>query len=113
MRQEHNKLVRDGIPGIIRQAGNQCEVVLMSEAEFSQALLEKLLEETQEAVAASPENLVSELADLQEVIDALLRVHGIEREALVNEQKRKRTERGGFEKRLRLLWTESLPRIGD
>lgn len=107
MRQEHNKLVRDGIPEIIRQAGKQCEVALMSEAEFSQALREKLLEEAQEAVVATPENLVSELADLQEVIDAILKVYGIEREALVKEQRHKRTERGGFEQRLRLLWTES------
>lgn len=106
MRQEHNKLVRDSIPEIIRQAGKQCEVALMSEAEFSQALREKLLEEAQEAVVASQENLVSELADLQEVIDALLVVYGIERESLIKEQTRKRTERGGFEQRLRLLWTE-------
>lgn len=106
MRQEHNKLVRDSIPEIIRQSGKQCEVALMSEAEFSQALREKLLEEAQEAVVASPENLVSELADLQEVIDALLVVYGIKRESLVKEQTRKRTERGGFEQRLRLLWTE-------
>jgi predicted house-cleaning noncanonical NTP pyrophosphatase (MazG superfamily) len=107
MRQEYNKLVRDGIPEIIRQTGKYCEVALMSEAEFSQSLREKLLEEAQEAVVASPENLVSELADLQEVIDAILRVYGIEREALVKEQRRKRTERGGFDQRLRLLWTES------
>ena len=79
----------------------------MSEAEFSQALREKLLEEASEAAAASPEKLVSELADVQEVIDALLALHGIEREAVVQEQKRKRTERGGFAKRIRLLWSDS------
>ncbi len=107
MRQEHNKLVRDRIPQIIRQAGNQCEVVTMSEAEFNKGLREKLLEEAGEAAAASPENLVSELADLQEVIDALLTVYGIERKAVLIEQRRKRRERGGFEKRLRLLWTDS------
>jgi predicted house-cleaning noncanonical NTP pyrophosphatase (MazG superfamily) len=112
MHKKHNKLVRDRIPEIIRQAGNQCEVVTMSEAELTQALREKLLEEAREAAAAtSPENLVSELADLQEVIDALLTVYGIEYEAVVKEQTRKRTERGGFEQRLRLLWTESSERI--
>ncbi len=107
MRQEHNKLVRNGIPEMIRQAGNECEVVIMSETELTQALREKLLEEAREAAAASSENLVSELADLQEVIDALLTVYGIEREAVVQEQRRKRMERGGFEQRIRLLWTES------
>ncbi|HEY9665535.1 MAG TPA: nucleoside triphosphate pyrophosphohydrolase [Coleofasciculaceae cyanobacterium] len=104
MRQQPNKLVRDRIPDIIRQSGKQCEVAVMAEAEFRQALREKLLEEAGEVAAASLENLVSELADLQEVIDALLKVYGIEREAIAKEQRRKRTERGSFEQRLRLLW---------
>lgn len=104
MRQEPNKLVRDRIPDIIRQSGKQCEVTVMADVEFRQALREKLLEEAGEVAAANSENLVSELADLQEVIDALFRVYGIERDAVVKEQTRKRTERGGFEQRLRLLW---------
>jgi predicted house-cleaning noncanonical NTP pyrophosphatase (MazG superfamily) len=107
MRQEHNKLVRDRIPEIIRQAGKQCEVATMYEAEFSQALREKLLEEAREVADASPEDLVSELADLQEVIDAIVAVYGIEREAVEKEQQRKRSERGGFDQRLRLLWVDS------
>jgi predicted house-cleaning noncanonical NTP pyrophosphatase (MazG superfamily) len=108
MRQEHNKLVRDRIPDIIRQARKQCAVHPMTEVEFSQALREKLVEEAQEVAAASPEDLVSELADLQEVIDAVLELHGIEPETVNIKQKRKHAERGGFEQRLRLLWTESL-----
>ena len=107
MRKEYNKLVRDRIPEIIRQSGNQCEVANMSEVEFRQALREKLIEEAQEAAVATPENLVSELADLQEVIDALLTVYGIEREDVLTQQRRKRVERGGFDQRLRLLHTDS------
>ncbi|MEW6491558.1 MAG: nucleoside triphosphate pyrophosphohydrolase [Cyanobacteriota bacterium] len=107
MRQEYNKLVRDRIPEIIRQAGKQCEVTTMSEAEFSQALREKLIEEAQEAATATPEKLLSELADLQEVIDAVLALCGIEREAILTEQRRKRAQRGGFDQRIRLLWTDS------
>ncbi len=106
MRQEHNKLVRDYIPEIIRQSGNHCEVAIMSEAEFSQALREKLLEEAQEAATSSPQDLVSELADLQEVIDAILPLYGISRDDVLTEQRRKRAERGGFEQRIRLLWTQ-------
>lgn len=106
MRQEYNKLVRDRIPAIIRQAGKQCEVVTMSEAEFSQALREKLIEEAKEAASATPEELVSELADLQEVIDAVSALYGIEREAILMAQRQKRAERGGFDQRLRLLWTD-------
>lgn len=107
MRQKHNKLVRDFIPDIIRQAGNQCEVAVMSEAEFRQALRKKLLEESQEATSVNkPEDLLSELADLQEVLDSISQVYGISREDILREQRRKRDERGGFDKRLRLLWTE-------
>jgi predicted house-cleaning noncanonical NTP pyrophosphatase (MazG superfamily) len=78
----------------------------MSEAEFSQALREKLLEEAREAASASSQDLVGELADLQEVIDTLLAVYGISREAVLTEQRRKRVERGGFSQRIRLLWTQ-------
>lgn len=107
MRQEHNKLVRDFIPEIIRQAGNQCEVAVMSEAEFRQALREKLLEESQEVTSVNNnEELLRELADLQEVLDTISQAYGISREDILREQKRKRDERGGFDKRLRLLWTE-------
>lgn len=107
MRQEYNKLVRDFIPEIIRQAGNQCEVAIMSETEFRQALREKLLEESQEVVSVKTnEDLLSELADLQEVLNTISQVYGISREDILREQRRKRDERGGFDKRLRLLWTE-------
>jgi len=106
MRQEHNKLVRDYIPQIIRQSGHQCNITILSEAEFSQALREKLLEEAQEVAGASPQGLVSELADLQEVIDAILALYGISRDDVLTEQRQKRAERGGFEQRIRLLWTQ-------
>ncbi|MFB8792180.1 MAG: nucleoside triphosphate pyrophosphohydrolase [Potamolinea sp.] len=100
-------MIRDFIPEIIHQAGNYCEVAVMSETEFRQALREKLLEESQEAASVKTnEDLLSELADLQEVLDTISQVYGISREDILREQKRKRDERGGFDKRLRLLWTE-------
>jgi predicted house-cleaning noncanonical NTP pyrophosphatase (MazG superfamily) len=56
--QEHNKLIRDRIPEIIRQAGRECEVQIMSQSEYHQALLDKLIEEAQEAAQANSDNLV-------------------------------------------------------
>ena len=105
MRQEYNKLVRDNIPQIIHQAGGECEVVEMVDNEYRQALQEKLVEEAQEAATANPEDLVKELADLYEVIDAVITEYGISRDVVLAEQERRRWERGGFEKRLKLLWT--------
>ena len=72
MHQEHNKLIRDRIPKIIRQAGRECEIKTMSQSEYHQALLNKLIEEAKEAAEAKPDNLVEELADIYEVIDVIL-----------------------------------------
>jgi predicted house-cleaning noncanonical NTP pyrophosphatase (MazG superfamily) len=78
----------------------------MSEEEYRQALREKLIEEAREASEADLHHLVFELADLYEVIDALMTSYGISQETVKAEQQRKRTERGGFDGRIQLLWTE-------
>jgi len=106
MRQDYHKLVRDLIPEIIRRSGRECEVMEMSESEYFQALRKKLIEEAQEAAIAKSEELVSELADLYEVIDAIMAAYGIEQDLVLAKQAQRRTERGGFNKRIRLLWTQ-------
>lgn len=106
MRHEYYKLVRDLIPEIIRNDGRECEVMEMSESEYFQALRKKLIEEAQEAAIAKSEELVSELADLYEVIDAIMAAYGIERDLVLAKQAQRRAERGGFNKRIRLLWTQ-------
>jgi predicted house-cleaning noncanonical NTP pyrophosphatase (MazG superfamily) len=103
---EYHKLVRDRIPEIIRRDGRECATEIMPEDEYRRALLQKLLEEAQEAAAVGPEKLVEELADIYEVIDAIMVAYGIEREAVLAKQARKRAERGGFGQRIRLLWVE-------
>jgi len=104
--QDYNKLVRDRIPEIIHQAGRECEVEVMSEAAYHQALRDKLIEEAQEAAEATAQDLVKELADLYEVIDALCAAYQIERSSILAEQEKRRSERGGFDQRFRLLWTQ-------
>jgi predicted house-cleaning noncanonical NTP pyrophosphatase (MazG superfamily) len=106
MRQEYNKLVRDGIPEIIEQSGKQFAVEIMLEGEYAQALLAKLVEEATEAWEAEPESLIAELADLYEVIAAILVVKGISEESVRREQLRKRSERVSFARRIRLIWVE-------
>ncbi len=97
--------MQDKIPEIIHSAGGECEVIVMAEDEFQQALREKLVEEAQEVATANSEDLVKELADLAEVIDTVLTAYGISRGAVLAEQERRRRERGGFAGRLKLLWT--------
>lgn len=105
MRKEYNKLVRDRIPEIIQQNGLECQCITLTRTEYCQALRQKLIEEAQEAAEAN-EDIITELADLYEVIDALLETYGINRELVLAEQERRRSDRGGFEQRIKLLWTE-------
>ena len=106
-RKTYNKLVRDRIPEIIAADGRQCSTEIMSDDEYRRALLAKLVEEAQEvAAAAEDDELVKEIADLYEVIDALLIAFDLDREAVLAMQQKRHDERGGFEKRIKLLWTE-------
>ncbi|GAB4290076.1 MAG: nucleoside triphosphate pyrophosphohydrolase [Oscillatoriaceae cyanobacterium] len=108
MRQEYHKLIRDNIPDIIRQQQVNFATKILSEEQYRQALRQKLLEEAAEAATANDENLVMELADLAEVIDALMAVYGISPEAVQATQNQRHQERGGFTQRLMLLWTDDV-----
>lgn len=114
MRKTTAKLVRDGIPDIIAANGDSYELEELAESDYLLALRAKLIEEAQEAAAADGEALVTELADLLEVLDALLAASGISMDEVRAAQHRKRAERGGFDRRLRLLWwTEDGRRAGE
>lgn len=106
MKKYYNKLVRDRIPEIIRQQGRSCEIEIIPEEEFLQALSQKLVEEANEIAGASSNELIVELADLLEVVDQLLEFSEIDRESVLEQQRRRQVERGGFSKRIRLLWAK-------
>jgi predicted house-cleaning noncanonical NTP pyrophosphatase (MazG superfamily) len=106
MRVVYNKLVRDQIPDII--AADRCQPVtrVMDHPSYRAALRAKLLEEAQEAQEAAPEQLLSELADVLEVLRALATAHGASWEDIESETARKRAERGGFDQRIFLEYVE-------
>ncbi|MCT7951185.1 nucleoside triphosphate pyrophosphohydrolase [Ancylothrix sp. C2] len=107
MKKEYKKLVRDRIPEIIREAGRDCEIETLSETQYRLALRDKLIEEAQEVRGAlNQEDLIKELADLSEVIEAIIQESGISKEVVLAEQKKRRTERGGFENRTQLIWVD-------
>ena len=105
MEKEYHKLVRDRIPEIIRNSGNECEFVILSDREYRQALRQKLMEEAAEAAAADGEDLVAELADLCEVMDALMLSFGVSGDRLLAEKNKRREARGGFTQKIMLLRT--------
>ena len=105
-KKHYNKLIRDRIPEIIQADGREFETEIMSESDYKQALRDKILEEGQEVVTASEDELVKEIADLYEVIDSLIVAYGLDKDSIIKMQRSRREKRGGFEKRIRLLWTE-------
>ncbi|MEQ8675232.1 MAG: hypothetical protein RLP44_21530 [Aggregatilineales bacterium] len=49
---------------------------------------------------------MKEIADLYKVINALLVAFDLNKETIFATQKKRHDERGGFEKRIKLLWTD-------
>jgi predicted house-cleaning noncanonical NTP pyrophosphatase (MazG superfamily) len=98
-----NKLVRDKIPEIIT-ADNAIPVTRkLNEAEYLEELIKKLKEETAEF---EDDKNLEELADIQEVINALCVAIGETPKSLEDTRKQKLQKRGGFEKRIFLERTE-------
>ena len=91
------KLVRDWIPWIIRSQGMDCECRVADDDEYPGMLIDKLDEEVAEFKEAR--NL-EELADIMEVLFALAKDMGYEESDLIEENARKRGERGSFENRI-------------
>lgn len=106
MRKNYNKLVRDQIPQIIRSEGRACASETMDSDEYRRALLEKLVEEANEVANATSETLATELADVLEVIDTVIKVYGFSPEEIKSMQMERRIKRGSFEKKLKLIWTD-------
>ena len=94
----NGKLVRDLIPDLIRQSGRTVEVRYLTGDELIAALGAKLVEEAQEAaeVVHSRTDLVEELADVREVIAALMATAGITDHEVANAAVSKAEKRGAF-----------------
>jgi predicted house-cleaning noncanonical NTP pyrophosphatase (MazG superfamily) len=98
----YNKLVRDKILDIIKRDGESPVSRKLSLKEFKHEALKKVVEEAQEILGAenSKDELIKEIADLEEVLKAVMDAYKITR-AEVNKIKNKRkSTRGAFEKRI-------------
>lgn len=98
----HNKLVRDKIPAIIEASGDVPVTRILKQDEYREALVAKLTEEAEELRAAAPDNRIDELADLQEVLDALAYSYGYSRAEVDFVASIKRHKRGAFKERVYL-----------
>lgn len=91
------KLVRDNIPDIIASKGEHFTSHIADDAEYWQRLKEKLAEEVGEFQKDENEG---ELADILEVIDAIIAYKGFDQASIAALKAKKLAERGGFAKRV-------------
>ncbi len=99
----YDKLVRDLIPEVLAAKGIAVIVETVSREELHARLTEKLKEEVQEfAVDVNEE----EIADILEVLKAIISTKGFSEQRIEEIRKKKLTERGGFTRGLILKQTE-------
>ena len=98
-----SKLVRDKIPAIIESKGQVPSIRILSGAEYTDALEQKLDEEVGEY---HKDKNLEELADILEVIYALCENLGYSKEELLETCEKKHQERGGFHDRIFLISNE-------
>jgi len=96
---KHNKAIRDKIPEIIKESGNVCNSVTLSDEQFLIELEKKLVEELTEYQESKN---VEELADVLEVIYRISNLKGFDLDKVRLEKIEKR---GKFEKNLFLIDT--------
>lgn len=103
-----NKLVRDKIVQFHQDVNGHVEYKILNDKEYLQALQQKLMEEASEIKNSSPDDVLKELADLQEVIDCMLDVIGKTGADLKTVQLAKTKKSGSFKKR-HYIHTVTLP----
>lgn len=99
MTKHYHKLVRDKIPQIIEESGKACKTRILSREEYRKMLDEKLEEELAEYQESKS---LEELADLLEVMAAVVEARGYTWQELTRVREEKREARGGFREQILL-----------
>ena len=96
---EYNKLVRDKIPEIISNNGENPKIRILDNIEYKKELDRKLLEEVNEYLK---DDNIEELADIEEVLLAILDYKNVSREDFDKIRKEKANKRGAFKEKIYL-----------
>ena len=95
-----NKLWRDKAVDLMKELKSIIHWQRLTDTEYDYQLREKLLEESREVCAAtSKQELIQELADVLEIIEAISNANEVSLEEVRAIQLEKKAERGGFEGR--------------
>ena len=93
----YNKLVRDNIPEIMVKNGADPVTRVLNDEEYLKELNKKLEEEVQEYLT---DGNVEELADIEEVLRAILDIKNVSYAEFEEIRKQKVLKRGAFKKRI-------------
>lgn len=94
---KYNKLVRDKIPEYIKNRGGVPVTHIATDEEYWTKLKEKLIEESNEFLTSETPG---ELADIYEVLEAILDYKGFDKEEVTKLKMAKHEERGGFKDKI-------------
>ena len=103
MRYVYNKLVRDKIPENISSSGRKCNYKILNDKDYLQELDNKLFEEAHEFVE---EHSVEELADVIEVVSAIMKCRNISLDDVNRARQFKNSKNGSFNDRVFLVDVE-------
>lgn len=104
----YNKLVRDHIPEIIEQNGKTAVFRMIEDKDEYNRYLEKKLDEEVEEFHNSKS--IDEIADILEVITAIMKARGIDPHYVDMRRRMKSAKRGKFDKRILLIKVKNKPR---
>lgn len=91
----------------MKASGSDFKTEILNDIQFKKALLDKLIEEVKELKNSTPANVLNELADILEVIKTIASNNRIKFPDLENYRKEKRKKRGGYTKKIFLIWSTS------
>lgn len=100
MSRQYHKLVRDRIPQIIESTGKTCRTEVLDDETYLRFLDKKLEEELAEYQDSKS---LEELADLLEVMEAVVAARDYTWEQLQEIKAEKKAARGGFAEKILLL----------
>ncbi len=95
----YKKLVRDKIVEDVIKTGGTVKYKILKRTSYFIELKRKLLEEAKELInVTNLDEMLNELADIQEIIDNLLAFSGNSKQKLIQAQKSKNQKKGSFKK---------------
>lgn len=95
-----NKLIRDKLPVFYESIGQKANLRVLKKDEHTTALINKIIEEVDEIPTknVTKKKLAEEIADIQQAIDDLEKLHDISPADIAKAQKAKNEYKGGFSK---------------